>query len=110
MVPGNAPQPYELTNKHPPKEVRARLKEEIEPTRALRLWDSTYTKRANACGVFLACEADFLELTDPPVIRRSDFERIFGRLPGMQNPPAIKDQEYADLQLFAARRDVDSEV
>src|SRR5207249_3505388 len=41
MVPENPPVAYELTNQHPPSDVVARLREEPDPVRAVRLWDAT---------------------------------------------------------------------
>jgi hypothetical protein len=97
LVPGNPPQPYHLTNQKPPDVVAERVDTEADPERAVRLWDSTYAKRAKECGVFLACEVNFLELWHPPVLRRSDFHAIFGRVPGTQNPPKITPDQFRAL-------------
>ena len=101
LVPGNAPQPYELTNRHPPAEVLARVNAEGAPDRAVRLWDATYWQRAAEWPVFLACRADYLELETPRILRREDLNAIFGRIPGTQNPPRITDDEYAALVQLA---------
>lgn len=97
IVPGNPPQPYHLTNQRPPDAVAERVDTEADPERAVRLWDGTYAKRAKECGVFLACEVNFLELWNPPVLRRSDFHSIFGRVPGTQNPPKITPDQFRAL-------------
>lgn len=97
MVADNPPQPFGLTNQRPPAEVAVRLSEEVDPVRAVRLWDAVYARRARNCGVFLACRAEFLNVHDPPILRRSDHLRVFGRVPGTQNPPAITDQQYDKL-------------
>lgn len=97
IVPGNAPQPYHLTNQMPPAAVAARVSSEADHERAVRLWDRTYAGRATECGVFLACKADFLELWNPPVLRRSDLLEIFGRVPGTQNPPEITSDHFRAL-------------
>ncbi len=101
MVPGNAPQPYHLTNQMPPAAVAAHIGSEADHERAVRLWDRTYARRASECGVFLACKADFLELWHPPVLRRSDLIAIFGRVPGTQNPPKITVEQFSALAHFA---------
>lgn len=101
LVYSNPPQMYQLTNQMPPAEVAARVGTEADPERAIRLWDATYAQRARDCGVFLACKADFLELWRPPVLRRSDFLNIFGRVPGTQNPPKITPNQFHALANFA---------
>jgi hypothetical protein len=99
IVPGNPPQLYHLTNQKPPDVVAERVDTEADPERAVQLWDGTYAKRAKECGVFLACEANFLELWHPPVLRHSDFHAIFGRVPGTQNPPHITPDQFRTLAL-----------
>lgn len=100
LVAGNPPQPFELTNRHPPAEVLARVNAEDDPVRAVRLWDATYARRAEMWPVFLACKAMFLELHNPPILRRKNIEAIFGRLPGTQNPPRILDEQFEALASF----------
>ena len=34
----------------------------------LRRWDLEYQRKARICGVFLACQPQFLELQNPPII------------------------------------------
>lgn len=100
IVPGNLPQPYHLTNRRLSCEVLEGIDPEADPQRTVGLWDATYARRARDCGVFLACQADFLELSRPPVLRRTDLLRIFGRVPGTQTPPKITDVEYSELVAF----------
>jgi hypothetical protein len=97
MVADNPPLAFGLTNQRPPAEVAARIKEGLDPVRAIRLWDATYADRAKKCGVFLACRAEFLNLHNPPILRRADLVRVFGRVPITQNPPAITNREYDEL-------------
>jgi len=85
------------SNQKPPDVVAARVDTEADPERAIRLWDKTYAERADECGVFLSCKVDFLELWRPPVLRRSDLYRIFGRVPGTQNPPKITSDQFRAL-------------
>jgi hypothetical protein len=103
MVPGNEPQKYDRTNRHPPPEVRARVNAEIDPTRTVRLWDATYAPRARDYGAFLACRSDFLELWHPPLLRHSDMMAFFNRIPGTQNPPKIARDEFERLATYAAQ-------
>lgn len=103
MVPGNEPQTYDRTNRHPPDEVRAHVNAERDPSRTVRLWDAIYASRARHDPVFPACRADFLELWQPPVLRRADIISVFGRIPGMQNPPKVTPDEFERLAGYAAR-------
>jgi hypothetical protein len=73
---------------------------EDNPTRAVRLWDAGYARRARDYSVFLACHADFLELWHPPVLRHADMISVFCRVPGTQNPPKITIDEFARLVLY----------
>lgn len=97
MVEDSKPQPYEYTNQLPPKQVAARITLSEDTKLAVRLWDATYAGRARECGVFLVCRAEYLELHAPPILRRSDFIEIFGRVPGTQNPPSISASAYRAL-------------
>jgi hypothetical protein len=103
LVPENLPQPFGLTNQMPPAEVISRVRVEADPEGAVRLWDATYAKRARECGVFLVSQTEYLELWHPPVLRRADLLRIFGRVPGTQNPPEITSAEYEALTAFTAQ-------
>lgn len=101
LVTGNPPQPFALTNQHPPKEVLERVNAMADPALAVRMWDATYLSRARQWPVFLACKAHYLELQKPPVLRRSDMEAVFGRIPGTQNPPQILPEQYSALEEVA---------
>lgn len=101
IVAGNPPEVFERTSRRAPDEVRDRVDVATEPERAVRLWDAMYAARARDCGVFLVCKAEYLELRRPRVLRRDDLVRIFGRVPGTQNPPKISADEYAALRCYA---------
>lgn len=103
LVAGNPPESFELTHQMVPPAVLAGIDTEAEPERVVRRWDATYAQRARRCGVFLACQAEFLEPCRPPILRRADLLRIFGRVPGTQNPPRIEPSEYGALASFAAQ-------
>jgi hypothetical protein len=102
LVPGNSPQPFHLTTKRLPKEVKARLDKTPDPIVAVRLWDATYALRARDCGVFLACKADYLELNHPPILGYAEWLKIFGYKRCTQNPPKITRKQYQSLMEFAA--------
>lgn len=48
--------------------------------------DREYRHRVKECGIFVVCNKRWLELHDPPVITREDFESIFGGVPPTRNP------------------------
>lgn len=103
IVAGNEPQTFDRTNRHPPRKVMARVNPKTDPSGIVRLWDWTYASRARACGVFLACRTDFLELLRPPLLRGADMISIFGRIPGTQNPPKVTPHEFERLAGHAVR-------
>ncbi len=86
MVLGNPPVPIERT---------API---TEFTTDLRRWDLSYQKRARQCSVFLACNTQFMELHDPPIITGEIMRMAFNRVPGTQNPPAITTEEFNKLK------------
>lgn len=88
-VEGNPPKAFELTNGNPPAEIKKRVSAEPDFTRAIRLWDSTYHQRITRWPVFLATEAEFLNLNDPPQIHESQMREVFGYIPATLNPPKI---------------------
>lgn len=66
-------------------------------------WDALYQLRAKVCGVFLACEPEFLELHKPPMLTSDKMESIFGKIPGTRNPPRISDEQFAKLKWITQR-------
>jgi hypothetical protein len=52
-------------------------------------WDGIYRRRARQCGVFIACEAQWVELYDPPKLNDTDLIRVFGHVPGTETPPNV---------------------
>jgi hypothetical protein len=74
--------PFELTNGDPPKEVRKRR--EHDPVRISRLWDASYRKRIGKWPVFLATEAEFIDLNNPPQLGDPQMMRTFGRIPSTE--------------------------
>jgi hypothetical protein len=102
IVAGNLPQPYHLTNQRLPKTVAARVDAEMDPQRAVRLWDAIYARRTRKCAVFLACRADYLELQHPRILRHRDVRAIFGYIPNTQYPPEITPEHFAALANLAS--------
>lgn len=103
IVEGNLPKPLELTNGNPPADIKRRFLIVSEPERAIRLWDAGYRQRIARWPMFLACNARFLDVHAPPQINEADLVAVFGRVPGMLNPPAISSFQLSGL-LDAARR------
>jgi hypothetical protein len=96
LVKGNACLPYDMTNGGD-KELR----DIADIDERLRRWDLGYQKRTRRNGVFLACEAEFLELNQPPILTRETLLQIFGRIPPTRTPPPISEREYAALRNIA---------
>jgi hypothetical protein len=104
LVEANPPKAFELSNGDPPKEVRERMAGESDPVRAVRLWDATYRQRVAKWPVFLATQADFIELNHPPHLGESQMRAIFGRVPSTLNPPRIACRQLEALVQLATGR------
>jgi hypothetical protein len=90
IVHGNPPRSLKFTNGDPPKEIKGQIAERSDFNRVVRLWDMTYRQRVAKWPVFLATEAEFIELNHPPQLREVHMREIFvGRIPSTLNPPKI---------------------
>lgn len=96
MVKGSPPVPFSLTDGVIPEEIKSR-RERLTDEQIVRLWDAGYQDRANKCGVFLVCEAQHINLSDPPIILEEEMLQIFGKIPSTQNPPKISSSQYEKL-------------
>lgn len=104
VVPDNPPKQFEITNRNPPAEIKARISGPSDFERGIRLWDAGYRQRVAQWPVFLATEPDFLELYQPPEIREQDLMSIFGKVPGTLTPPAIAARQLDALTQRATGR------
>ena len=84
-VESNPPIPYEQTVEDSPEET----------------WDRAYRVRARRCPVFLATEPLFRELREPPIVSVEMMEGAFGRVPGLQTPPAFSEESAGRLLALA---------
>jgi len=78
IVPGNPPLPLDHT---------------LGDHHDLQQWDAVYHARALLCGTFLVCQALYRELDNPPVVTVAMMQAVFGRIPGLQNPGSISQDE-----------------
>lgn len=104
LVADNPPKPLHLTHRWPPQEIRERMRRELADAQVVRLWDATYRGRIRVWPLLLACKPLYRELHSPPQLRQEDIIRIFGRVPGTQNPPAIRPDQLASVLRLARRR------
>jgi hypothetical protein len=103
MVEGNEPLSYDMTiGVIPPN----RFGSTTNTDALLRIWDRGYKDRASKCGVFLACEADFLELHKPSILTDEIMLETFGRIPPTLTPPAISESEFAALCERVRQREI----
>lgn len=92
MVPGNSPKPLAQSHRI------VRVGTCLDDAQAIRRWDAEYRGRARAHKVFVVCKPLYRELSwDALVIKKDDFLESLGRVPGTQNPGAIK---IGDFLLF----------
>lgn len=68
---------------------------------SVRIWNAVYRRQVSKHSVFLACESLFWELHDPLVVPSEMLMEWFGRIPGTQIPPLIRDQQYRCLAALA---------
>jgi hypothetical protein len=104
FVDDNPPNSFERTNGRPPAIVRRRVSAQSDFHLAIRLWDATYRIRITKWPVFLSTKVEFLELTNPPQLREADFVKVFSKVPGTRNPPAISLGRLKRLVALANRR------
>jgi len=90
FVDGNSPKEFHLTNGKIPDEDRERLKGDVDPPKVIRVWDRSYRSRITTWPVFLATEADLLDLNRPPCLSDDQLRAIFGgKIPCTENPARI---------------------
>lgn len=97
MVTGSTPAPLHLTDGKLPKLLSARAGM-LLPERIVQLWDAGYASRAKANPQVLVCEAAFMNLISPPVIRDEDWINWVGRVPATRTPPAIGSDVWEHLE------------
>jgi hypothetical protein len=97
FVADNPPKPLNLTHRWPPAPIRERMRAGLDDAQVVRLWDATYRGRIVRWPVLVACTPVYRDLRFPPQVRHQDVVRIFGRIPGTQNPPTIKRDQLAQL-------------
>lgn len=92
IVPENPCLPYEMTGGAPKELMNIPDIEE-----RLRKWDLEYKRRMRICGIFVVCQAEFLELQNPPTLTSERLYEIFGKIPGTQNPKQITEEQFIAL-------------
>lgn len=95
MVAGNNHLPFDMTGGFPSK-----LAKVTNIDAGMKVWDAEYRRRAEKWGRLLVCEADYLELYNPPVISRETMLHIFGRTFNI-TPPPISAEQFEALRLLA---------
>lgn len=101
MVDGNLPLPYDRTSGIQSAKNRVRFELHRGESVALRNWNASYVARAEVWGQFLICQPIYKNLSKPPELTEATLIQIFGRVPGTQNPPAIKSEQMAALTTIA---------
>lgn len=78
MVKGNDPIPYDQTVQDQPDLVR---------------WDLGYRARTRAHPMFLATDAVYCNVLDPPIVSNDVLMEAFGRRPGTRNPGRVPEEQ-----------------
>jgi hypothetical protein len=91
IVPENPCLPYEMTG-------GAKDLGDVFPIeKRLKKWDAEYKRRKRICEIFIACQAEFLELENPPILTGERLTQIFGKIPGTQTPKHISEDQFIAL-------------
>lgn len=90
IVNGNLPMPLEKTSGPKPLKKFGDL---ADAERVVRLWDGVYRRRTRRCGVFIACETQFIELENPPILDDGIMRNIFGKILATRNPPGFSNPQ-----------------
>ena len=108
LVPGNGPVPLAWTGRAsqrstPPSPPTASAHPLPMVDRTLQDWDAWYQSIAHnpedeALRVFLACEPEFVDVWQARVITPETMCKIFGRIPGTQNPAKITENDVDALR------------
>lgn len=100
LVEGNNCLPFEMrAGPNPPDQFG----DPTDTEQVLRKWDASYKLRMRKYGTFLACETEFLELHQPPILTREMMLEIFGRIPSTQTPPRISEQQFIAITAVATK-------
>ncbi len=72
----------------------------LTPARIITLWNNGYISRANNHGQTAITKVweNHLYLNNPPQITHQMMMNIFGRIPGTQNPPVLKNIEWTNFR------------
>jgi hypothetical protein len=66
--------------------------------RTLQAWDSVYRERSEAYGTFVICKKLIRDLSwNAPIVTDKHLVETFGRIPGTQNPGALKSRDLKRL-------------
>ena len=66
----------------------------------IKFWDKAYMERSNNYPKVAICKVwnKHLYLDTPPILTEKTLRSVFGRIPGVQNPPALKGNEWDNFQ------------
>jgi hypothetical protein len=104
MVTENAPKELKLTHHIIPAVVRKKVDPKSDPDLAIHCWDVLYKRRSRECSLFFVTKAELRDLENPPQVLERDFLEVFGKVPGMQNPPRKTSEELDRLVRLALER------
>ncbi len=97
IVPGNRPKPLSVTSRSLGAQAVGCTPEAGEARAFIREWDMVYRQRIKRYPTFLVCAAEYLDLWTPPQVLPPRMRRIFGRIPGTLNPPAVSGHQLIAL-------------
>ncbi len=63
----------------------------------ISVWDNDYLKKSKSWECFVMTRPIYLNLKNPRLILRTDFDNIFGKLPNTRTPNNLSEKEFKEL-------------
>ena len=108
MIPNNPPLDFDKTGGNFKVKIQLNHFMSMSPQRQTLIgqrrilnWDSQYLFRSSKWPVFICTKPLFLNLTNPNLITRTDFIRIFGKIPNTQIPKVISQTKLNQLFILS---------
>jgi hypothetical protein len=80
---------------------RTELEKEKIGERRIKIWDKDYLNKSNKWKCFIKTKILYLDINEPPLLLKSDFDYIFGKTPNTRTPNLISEKQLINLAKIA---------